>query len=139
MNTQYQPLVKLKKREVDETTKYISKLEKYQKDVEEVITNLKIEMQQNSLPTYGNLNDLQQHRSIQHAYIYQLRALDEEINKVTQTIASAQAKAKMQNIEYEKYLHLDKNERLKARLRLEKLEQKSLDEIGNILFFTQQR
>jgi hypothetical protein len=132
----YQALVTINKQELDKALKRLKELESYEKKVEQSRSNLMIEMRSLQLPTHGTLIDLQQYQSKQYAYIYQLRAIDDELEKVKQAKASSNQLVMLKNIEYEKYLHLEKTEKQKLmKLAMEK-EQKELDEIANILYFT---
>ncbi len=134
MTTKFSPILKVRRLEVERVENELSKLNNQKKSLSLEIDSLKDELEKNSYPKSGQIQNLKQ-KFFKNTLIKKNIELKlQNIKFLEEQIKSTQELLKKAMLEYEKINHLHKVEEKKMIEALKKQEVKELDEIANILF-----
>ena len=134
MTTKFSPILKVRRLEVERVENELSKLNNQKKSLSLEIDSLKDELEKNSYPKSGQIQNLKQNFFKNTLIKKNIELKLQNIKFLEEQIKSTQELLKKAMLEYEKINHLHKVEEKKMIEALKKQEVKELDEIANILF-----
>ncbi len=139
MNSKYSSVVKVKKQELDKAETNLLKAKQRQKANEEALSKANAEYLSLKMPVQGNTELLKQSLEFKSIAQNVKEAAKEKVKLSAQEIVHYQHLYKNAHLAYEKIKYLESQELKELQKKLEKAEQKSLDDIAVSKYFRERK
>lgn len=134
MKTQFQPLIKIKKQELEQKETEIAQINKLIAHKFEEIRQFQSQMKEFSIPSSGDFQNFKMLKEYRDAFLFQIDSMHTEISNLKMIKKNLEQDYRKIFIEFEKLKYIHTLEQKRKIDKIKKEQTKQLDEVSTVLF-----